>query len=88
MNATNPGLGFVAYALIPMMVFAASIGLARAQDVEGTIPANGSANAYRTGWQCDRGFRKIDGACKLVSLPENAYLTGSSYGPGWKCKHG
>ena len=88
MNATKPWLGSVAYALIPLMVFAGSIGLARAQDVEGTIPANASANTYRTGWQCDRGFRKTDGACVVVTLPESAYLTGSSYGPGWKCKHG
>ena len=88
MNATNVGLSFVAYALIPLMVIAGSTGFANAQGVEGTIPANASANTYGRGWQCDRGFSRIDGACAVVTLPENAYLTDSSYGVGWKCAHG
>ncbi len=80
--------GFVVCALISLTVFAGSIESAKAQGVEGTIPANASAKSYGKGWQCDRGFLKIDGACVVVTLPENAYLTDSSYGSGWKCQHG
>ena len=88
MNATTPGPGLVAYVLLPLMVFAGATGLAKAQGVESTIPANASASAYGTRWQCDRGFRKVDGACAVVIVPADAFLTDSSYGSGWQCKHG
>ena len=80
--------GFVACALISLVVFAGATDSAKAQGVAGTIPANASAKTYGRGWECDRGFHKIDGACAVVALPENAYLTDSTYGSGWKCKHG
>ena len=88
MNTSNQGPGLAAYALITLMVLAGFTGLARAQGIANTIPANASASTYGYGWQCDGGFRKKDGACVVVTVPANAFLTDSSYGSGWKCKHG
>jgi hypothetical protein len=88
MNATKRRRGAVAYVLMPLMVFAGSIELAKAQGGENTIPANAIAKTYGDGWECDRGYRETDGACAVVTLPENAYLTDSSYGSGWKCDYG
>ena len=88
MKTTHPGFDRIAYALITLMVFAGAAGLARAEDVASTVPDNASASTYRTGWQCDRGFRKADGACDAVTVPPNAFLTDWSYGSGWKCEHG
>ena len=63
MNTIKPRFDRIAYALMALMVVAGSTGLARAQGIADTIPANASANTYGKGWQCDRGFRKDDGAC-------------------------
>ena len=63
MRTTHPGFGRIAYALITLMVFAGAVGLARAEDVASTVPANASASSYGKGWQCDTGFRKNDGGC-------------------------
>ena len=88
MNATNRCLGWVIYVLMPLMVFAGSIGLAKAQGVEVTIPANAIAKTYGRGWECEKGFRRIDDNCAVVILPDNAYLTDATYGSGWKCSYG
>jgi len=51
MNTINPRLDRIAYALMALMVVAGSTGLARAQGIADTIPANASANTYRKGWR-------------------------------------
>jgi hypothetical protein len=61
-----------------LMVVAGSTGLARAQDITDTIPANASANTYREG----------DGACNAIQVPKHGYLSGQSFGTGWKCDRG
>jgi hypothetical protein len=88
MNSTRSKLGVFEYALLYLAVFALPAELALAQEAKGVIPANATAKTYGNGWECDRGYRKIDSACVVVTLPENAYLTDSSYGSGWTCKHG
>ena len=87
MNATNARLGVFAYALVLLALLAATAEPAGAQSVEAGTPANATANAYGSGWQCDRGFRNVDGTCLAVTVPANAFLTGS-YGSGWACSHG
>lgn len=29
-------------------------------------------NSYGGGWECHRGFRRVDGSCVEVVVPENA----------------
>ena len=45
---------------------------------------SGQAIWIRMGMQT--GFPPDGTACAEVKLPENAYLSGDSYGPGWACK--
>ena len=52
------------------------------------IPENASHSKRTSGWVCDRGYRKINGQCRALSIPKNAYATGSPYGKGWECKRG
>ena len=63
-------------------------GLVLAQDVSLEIPNNARAKSYGDGWECDKGYRKINGGCTAVKVPVNGYLTDSSYGSGWKCNRG
>jgi len=51
MNTIKPRFDRIAYALMALMVVAGSTGLARAQGITDTIPANASANTYRKGWR-------------------------------------
>ena len=88
MNTKRSKLGVIEYALIALVVFAGPAELALAQEGKAAIPANATAKAYGSGWKCDRGYRKNAGSCIAVTLPENAYLTDSSYGvwlgvPAW-----
>jgi hypothetical protein len=62
--------------------------LAFAQGTPGEMPKNAHANSYGSGWECDRGYREISGACTAVKVPANAYATNRSYGRGWECDHG
>ena len=54
------------------------------------IPIIVPPNAFLagTGWKCDRGFRRLGESCAPIKLPENSYLTGSSYNTGWECNRG
>ena len=79
MSARKSCGGAVACILITLMVVTGPVGLASAQDVEGTSPANASKKTYGRGWDCDRGFRAVDGKCAAVKVPDDAHLTGSSH---------
>ena len=50
------------------------------------LPAQVGGNA--DGSVCDEGFENKNGSCQRTNVPQNAYLTGSSYGRGWECNHG
>ena len=39
-----------------------------------------------SGWECDRGYRKVDQSCVAIAVPDNAYLDSS--GDRWKCERG
>ena len=52
------------------------------------IPEHASASTYGTGWECDRGYQRVNGACAAIELPANAFLTIGSFGRGWECMRG
>ena len=47
-----------------------------------------SGRAYGHGWECERGYRKIDDGCLQIEVPENGYLSERAYNKGWKCDRG
>lgn len=55
--------------LILIGFLAAAFGPVYAQDSPVDTPANASAKSYGTGWACDRGYRKAEGACAVVNDP-------------------
>ena len=74
--------------LIMLAVWLAVPGMSSAQVAAATVPPNAHGDALGRGWECDEGFRKVDGACAGVSMPENAFMTNVSYGRGWECLRG
>jgi len=74
--------------LLIFALLAAAPGLALAQSGATEMPQNARAISYGSGWECDPGFRELDGACAAVKAPANAYPTDTSYGRGWECDHG
>lgn len=63
-------------------------GLVFAQGSSVEVPENAHAKSYGNGWECDRGYRAVDGTCIAVKVPANGYFVGASYGVGWKCDRG
>lgn len=55
---------------------------------EVVVPEGGYLDLSGRRWNCLRGFRKIDGSCQKIVLPEHSYLTGNTHGPAWRCTHG
>ena len=88
MNTKRSKIIVFTYALVVFAVLAVPAQLTLAQETKGAFPENATAKTYGSGWECDRGYRKIAGSCIAVALPTNAYLTDSSYGSGWACQHG
>jgi len=54
------------------------------QDSAKAVPTNARANQFGSGWECKPGFRQEGAACAAIKLPENAYLSDDSFGPGWR----
>ncbi len=40
----------------------------------------------RSRWRCERGFRRVEGQCQPVEVPEHAFL--GYNGDDWKCGRG
>jgi len=57
--------------------------IAFAQAAPGEAPDNATATRYGSGWQCNRGFREVSGACIAVKVSDNGYATKSPYGRAW-----
>jgi hypothetical protein len=74
--------------LILSALLVAVPGVVFAQSVSGVMPANAHARSYGGGWDCDRGYREVEGTCAAVMVPANAYPTNMTYGRGWECVHG
>jgi hypothetical protein len=55
------------------------------QDSAKAVPTNARANQFGSGWECKPGFRQEGAACAAIKLPENAYLSDDSFGPGRAC---
>ena len=63
-------------------------GQVTAQQTREAIPENAHVKGLGRGWECDKGFRQVDGACNAVSVPKHAFKTNVSYGRGWECMRG
>lgn len=53
-----------------------------------SVPAGGYLDQSGRGWDCLRGYTKIDDTCSQIALPAHAYLVDERYGPGWTCERG
>ena len=76
------------HSLILFAPLAAAPSAVLAQSDSVGIPEHARAKSYGNGWECDRGYREVDGACTAVSVPANAYPTNVAYGRGWECDRG
>lgn len=73
--------------LIALAALALWPSVAATQDESaGAAPPNAHMKRYGSGWECDRGYRRVDGACVAVEVPADAYLEPS--GLGWACNRG
>ncbi len=53
------------------------------------VPSESSQNTGNANQLvCDDGIEVRGGSCLRENPPENAYLTGNSYGSSWACNHG
>ncbi|HUT41257.1 MAG TPA: hypothetical protein VM011_07930, partial [Gammaproteobacteria bacterium] len=75
-------------ALILLALLATVHGLVHAQAGSVEAPENARAKEYGKGWECNQGYRAVNGTCTAVKLPADAYLTNTSYGSGWECGRG
>ena len=73
---------------IALLVLACWPGIGATNDDPAMVtPDNAHMNRYDSGWEGDRGFRKVDrSSCVAVAIPSNAYLNAA--GHEWKCDRG
>lgn len=76
------------HSLILLAALAAAHDVVFAQRDSVGMPENARAKSDGSGWECDRGYRELNGACAAVKAPANAYPTDTSYGRGWECDRG
>ena len=57
-----------------------------AQTDVSVLPVNAHSSRYGSGWECSRGFRRVQEACVGITVPANAYL--NSFGGDWQCYRG
>jgi hypothetical protein len=50
------------------------------------VPANAQVIPYGNGWECDRGFAMVNGACVAFRLPLNSHP--GAAGSDWDCDAG
>src|SRR4029077_12639432 len=66
-------------------LLAASGSVSSQTDVR-VLPVNAHTSRYGSGWECSRGFRRVEEACVAIKVPANAYL--NSFGSDWDCNRG
>ena len=76
------------YIVVLLLLFSAPFNSVLANDAQTNVPENATARSYGDGWTCNVGYRKSNGACAVIIVPEHAYPTYKSYGKGWACKRG
>ena len=87
MAVPRPGLWSTLVALILTFFLTTPVHVSASASDE-PPPENASLRLYGTGWQCNRGFKESDGACKALEVPVHAYVTDTTYGQGWSCRRG
>ena len=76
------------HSLFFLTLLAVAPCLVLAEDGSVEIPKNARAKSFGSGWECNRGYREVNGACAAVKVPANAFPTNASYGHGWQCSRG
>lgn len=59
---------------------------ALAQGAVADIPAHAHAKSYGIGWECDWGYRAVEGSCEAITIPARAHL--DPFGGRWNCDRG
>jgi hypothetical protein len=74
--------------LIALLALASWPGVAATQDdsAQAVVPLNAHMRSHGGGWECDRGYRKANGACAKIEVPPHAFL--GSRGSRWDCERG
>ncbi|WP_170789862.1 hypothetical protein [Ruegeria lacuscaerulensis] len=52
------------------------------------VPEGGYLDPSGERWRCLRGYTRVDDSCQKIVVPDNAYLTNSTYGSAWHCNRG
>jgi hypothetical protein len=61
--------------LITFLALAIWPGVAAAQGASAEpAPQNARMKRYGGGWECDRGYQRVQRSCVVVDVPPNAYL--------------
>jgi len=69
----TPAISMRALTLLALLTIVHGHVFAQSGSIE--VPENARAKEYGNGWECDQGYRAVDGACTVIKLPANAYLT-------------
>jgi hypothetical protein len=88
MSLTNRSLVASLSVLCILAALAVAVPPVYGQADSAGVPPNAAADRYGSGWNCNRGFRQVDGGCERVRVPPNAIATKTSFGRGWKCRRG
>lgn len=88
MSLSRRSVATLSRVMVAGILMSIALGPTSASDSSGRMPENASVNKYGSGWLCDHGYREIEGECKGIEIPANAYGTKTSYGRGWECSRG
>ena len=73
--------------LIVLLTLTSWPGVAATRDDSArAAPLNAHMKRYGGGWECGRGYRRVDQSCVAIAVPENAHLDSS--GDRWNCERG
>ena len=72
--------------LVLFVLLSVVSGVAATEAELAKMPMNAHAKRYGSGWDCDRGYEKVDQSCVAIEVPSNGYLNSS--GRDWDCERG
>ena len=78
MKVASPGFFWFDFVLVFLLLIAATMS-GTAQGANKALPANASTRVYGNGWECDRGYRRVEANCVDVEVPADAHLNFSGH---------